>query len=481
MGSRKSVILAAAIAIFSLPAAAEVLSLDSCRSLAVANNKQLLITAEQIKAAGYQRKEAFAAYLPAFDFAGGYMYNQKEISIFDSDQLLPTKTFNPATGSYDFNLVTDPATHMPVKGPDGQYIPSTVALIPKDAMTFNIHNVFFGAVTLTQPIYMGGKIMALNRLAGYAEQLAKDMHAAARQDVVYAVDAAYWQVVSLSAKQKLAVSYVNLLDSLDRNVALMVDNGVATKADKLTVDVKLNEAQIDLTKVNNGLVLSRMLLAELCGLPVDADIHVIDEAINNVKPSEEVATVYNMQEVYNARHDIHALEMLNNMADEQKNVAVSAMLPNVALVGTYSFSNPNMFDGFKRRFDGAFSVGVMVKIPLWHWGGNINKINKAKADQQIARLTLEDAKEKIALQVSQASFKTEEAMKTYLMTIANEAKAQENLDNAQYGFQEGVLTTDNVLEAQTAWLKANSEKIDAMIDVQLCDTYLTKVLGRSIY
>ena len=220
--------------------ASEPLSLDSCRALAIENNKELLIQAEKVKAAGYQRKEAFAAYLPAIDFAGGYMYNQKNISIFDKDQLLPTKTFNMQTGSYDFNLVTDPATHMPIKGPDGQYIPSTVALIPKDAMTFDIHNVFFGAVTLTQPIYMGGKIVALNRMARYAEELTKDLHASARQDVVYAVDAAYWQVVSLSAKQKLATSYVALLDSLDRNVGLMVDEGVATKSDKLTVDVKLN-------------------------------------------------------------------------------------------------------------------------------------------------------------------------------------------------------------------------------------------------
>lgn len=482
MGSRLSSCILAATAASALTASAvEPISLDSCRALALDHNKELLIQAERVKAAGYQRKEAFAAYLPAIDFAGGYMYNQKEISIFDKDQLLPTKTFNMSTGTYDFNLVTDPATHMPVKGPDGQYIPSTVALIPKDAMTFDIHNVVFGAVTLTQPVYMGGKIVALNKMAGYAEQLAKDLHAAARQDVIYAVDAAYWQVVSLSAKQKLAVAYVDLLNSLDHNVQLMVDEGVATKSDKLTVDVKLNEAQIDLTKVENGLVLSRMLLAELCGLPVDTDIRVIDESVNNVTPSEEIASSYNMEEVYRARHDVHALEMLTDITEQQKNVAVSSMLPNVALIGSYSFSNPNMFDGFKKRFNGAFSVGVMVKIPVWHWGGNYNKVRAARAEKNVAELTLSDAKEKIALQVSQASFKAREAMKTYLMTIANEAKASENLYNAQTGFSEGVLTTDNVLEAQTAWLKANSEKIDAMIDVELCDTYLTKVLGRSIY
>jgi len=465
----------------AMVAGAEVYSLDSCRAMALSHNKELLMQQERVKAAGYQRREAFAAYLPAIDFAGGYMYNQKKISIFDSDQLLPTKTFNPATGSYEFNLVTNPETHMPVKGPDGQYIPSTVALIPKDAMTYDIHNVVFGAITLTQPVYMGGKIVAMNKLTGYAEELARDLHAAARQDVIYAVDAAYWQVVSLSAKHALAKSYVALVDSLARNVQLMLDEGVATHSDKLTVDVKLNEAQIDLTKVENGLVLSRMLLAQLCGRPVDSGMRVADETAEHINTTAEIATTYDMQQVYDSRHDVHALEMATNIARQQGRVAMSSMLPNVALIGTYSFSNPNMFDGFKKRFDGSFSVGVMVSVPLWHWGGNYNKYRAAKAEQKVAELRLDDAKEKVTLQVSQASFKAQEAMKTYLMTIANEAKANENLSNARIGFNEGILTTDNVLEAQTAWLKAHSEKIDAMIEVQLCDVYLNKVLGRMNY
>ena len=186
------------------------LTLEKCRELALQNNKQILIGAEKVRAAGYQKKEAFAAYLPAIDFNGGYFYNQKNLSLFDSDQMLPTKTFDLATQSYQFNLVKNPYTGEPIKGPDGQYVPETVALIPKEAMEFDIHNVFFGAVTLTQPIFMGGKIVAMNKLTGFAEDLARAMHSNEAQNVVYAVDGAYWQVVSLEAKEKLALSYVAL-------------------------------------------------------------------------------------------------------------------------------------------------------------------------------------------------------------------------------------------------------------------------------
>lgn len=456
-------------------------SLDSCRSMAIAHNKQLKVRTEAVRMAGYQKKEALAAYLPAIDFEGGYMYNQKELSIFDSDQLLPTKSFDLATQSYQFNIVKNPYTGQPVTTPDGTPVPETVALIPKEAMTYDIHNVFFGAVTLTQPIFMGGKIVAMNKLTHYVEELAKAMHNQEAENVLYAVDAAYWQVVSLKAKYKLAVSYVALLDTLHNNVNAMVRQGVATRSDLLSVDVKLNAAQVDLVKVENGLSLSRMALAQVCGLPVNTVMTLADEDADMQSPVVPLAKEYDMQEVYDRRQDLKALEMGVNVFSQKEKVALSDMLPKLALVGSYSFSNPNMFNGFKKRFDGAFSVGAVLSVPLWHWGGNYNKYRAAKSATRMAELELDNAKDLVALQVSQSSYKAQEALKTYRMTTANLDKANENLRTATLGFREGVLTTDNVMEAQTAWLKANSENIDARIDVHLCEVYLSKVLGTLPY
>ena len=476
-------LLSAVVGIAAMSATAQsseavgTVSLDSCRTMAMANNKQLRVQAQQIKAAGYQKKEASAAYLPAIDFAGGYTYNQKNISIFDSDQHLPVQVFDGK--GYQFDLVTGP-DGVPVKGPDGQYIPKSVAYLPKDAMTYDIHNVFFGAVTLTQPIYMGGKIVAMNKITRYAEELARSMHENGAEEIIYAVDAAYWQVVSLKAKHKLATSYVALLNTLHNNVQAMINEGVATKSDLLTVDVKLNSANVDLVKVENGLTLSRMALAQLCGLPVDTPLHLADE--DATRPdAEPIATSYNMADVYSNRPDLHALRLGLKITEQQSKVAMSSMLPNLALIGAYSFSNPNMFNGFKDKFNGAFSVGAVLKIPIWHWGGNYNKYRAAKVEETIMKLKIQDAEEMINLQVNQAAFKANEAMKTYAMTRTNLSKANENLRQAQLGFKEGVQTTDNVMEAQTAWLKANSENIDAEIDVNLCRVYLSKVLGTMDY
>ena len=453
-------------------------SLDSCRAMALRNNKQMLINATRIEGADYQREVARAAYFPSIDFVGGYTYNQKELSIFDSDQMLPVKTFNPATGSYEFAIAKNPITGEPITSPDGRPVPQEVALIPKEAMTYNTHNLFFGALTLSQPVYMGGKIKALNRITEYSTQMAEMQHQRDAEDIIYNVDVAYWQVVSLDAKERLAESYVSLLDTLSRNVKAMWREGVATRSDTLMVRVKLNQAQVDLSKVKDMLSLSRMALAQLCGLPIDSPLRLVDENRQDILSATPLLPQgYDLQQVYDRRHDMRQLELGAKMAQQQSKIEFASMLPNVALIGAYTFSNPNMFNGFKRNFDGNFSVGVMVTVPLWHSGGNYYKYKAAQTNETIMQLNIADAKDKIALQVRQASFKAQEAIKTYKMTLENLASAKENLRQAQIGFREGVMTIDNVMEAQTAWLKANSECLDAQIEVQLCNTYLLKVLG----
>lgn len=454
-------------------------SLDSCRRMAIANNKEIIQQQIKIEQAGYQRKQAEAAYLPSLDFEGGYIFNQKKLSLVDHDQLLPTKSFNPATGTYDFNLLTDPATGMPIMN-NGQPIPSQVALLPKSALTYDVHNVFAASLTLTQPIYMGGKIRAMNNITHYAEQLAQSMHSTKVQDVVYSVDEAYWRVVSLVAKQKLAESYLKLVKNLDDDVQKMINQGVATRANKLTVDVKVNEANVALAKVNNGVELSRMALNQLCGLPIHSRFTLEDENKKEVVGSLHATHVV-MDSVYARRHEIRSLELAAKIYDEKAKVAKSEMLPQVAAFAAYHASNPNSYNGYENKFGFAFSMGAMVKVPLWHWGGLSNKYKEALAESRLQKVKIEDAREKISLQVNQATFRYEEAWKTFDKTKSNLIEANENLRCSQLAFREGVANLETVIAAQTAWLQACSENIDAQIDILLCDVYLSKVMGEMKY
>lgn len=461
-------------------ASATTYTLDSCRNMAIHNNKTIRMAEEGIRSAGYDRKAAKSLYLPGIDFAGTYFYNQRTINLLGEDAKLPTMSFDPSTQNFRYNILTTP-DGTPIKDPStGSYIPTEVAVIPKDAMSFDTHNVFAGAFTLTQPVFMGGQIKALNEITKYAEKIAQAARNNVVQDVVYAVDQAYWTVVSLKSKQKLADSFVTLVDTLRYSVNAMVEEGVATRSDLLMVDVKLNEAKIMRTKLDNGLTLARMALAQVCGLPVQSDMTLADEDFKSGL-SPTTAPVFDMQDVFARRQDLEVLRQGISVLAQREKIAMGQMLPKLAIVGAYEFSNPNLNNGFQKKFGGGFSVGATLAIPIWHWGGNYNHFRATKSATNAQRLLLEDMEEKVELQVQQAKFSFQEAFKTYDMTQTNMKSAEENLRSAEIGFREGVMTTNDVIAAQTAWLQANSEKIDAEIGIHLCEVYLDKVIGKMRY
>ena len=462
------------------------LSLDSCRALALANNKDLLISNEKISTAHYQRKAAFTNYLPNFSATGAYMRNQKEFSLLNNAQ----KAALSGLGTNLAGPIQQAATEIATAHPDLAPLISSLsgklgAVLPAldqagnslvDALRTDTRNVYAGAITLTQPLYMGGKIRAYNKITKYAEELAQEQHHGGMQEVIMSTDQAYWQVISLVNKKKLAEGYLKLLQQLDSDVEKMINEGVATKADGLSVRVKVNEAEMTLTKVEDGLSLARMLLCQLCGIDLSSPITLADENMEDI-PLLTTDPHFDLSTAYENRPEIRSLELATQIYKQKVNVTRAEHLPSIALMGNYMVTNPSVFNSFENKFKGMWNVGVMVQIPIWHWGEGIYKTRAAKAEARIAQYQLQDAREKIELQVNQAAFKVKEAGKKLVMSSKNMEKAEENLRYATLGFKEGVIATSNVLEAQTAWLSAHSEKIDAQIDVKLTEIYLKKSLG----
>lgn len=461
------------------------LNLDSCRALALSNNKELRMSKEKVNAAHYQPKAAFTNFLPKIDMMGAYMRTEKEISLLSDDQKSAISNIGTAVAPMGQKLQqilsSDPSLApllTPLQSVMGT-LPGALNQVGQgmvDALRTDTRNMFGGMVTLTQPIFMGGKIIAYNKITKFAEQLAESQHATELQDVILNTDQAYWQVISLVNKKKLAESFLELVKKLDSDVSKMVAEGVATKADELSVKVKVNEAEMTLTKVENGLSLSKMVLCQLCGIPLDTPITLADESMENITLPDTYIEG-NVNTALSNREELKSLELASKIYRQKVNVTRSEFLPSVGLTATYLVTNPSLVNGFEKKMRGMWGVGMMVKIPVFHWGEGIYKVKAAKAEANIAQYKLDDVKEKVELQVTQATYKVNEATKKLAMAEKNMAKADENLRYANLGFQEGVIPTSNVLEAQTAWLSAQSGKIDAQIDVKMSEIYLNKSMG----
>lgn len=422
------------------------LTLDECRSLAIQNNKELQIAGEKVRVAGYDKQAALTKYFPQVSAMGTYMRNQKDINLLDD------KT-----------------------------VAGLGKLLPIDVGAFthlDIQDVWLGNVSLIQPVFMGGKIIAYNQITKYAKELAQSMNDLKLQDVIYKTDEAYWQVVSLVNKKKLADSYVSLLRKMDTDVQALIEEGVATQVDGMSVRVKLNQAEMAQTKVDNGLALSRMALAQLCGLPLEESLALADENIESLPESTSSSGSFSVEEAFINRQELKSLDYAVRIYKKKEKIALAEHLPSVALTANYLVTNPNSFNGFKNDFGGMFNVGVAVQVPISGWWEGTYKRNAARAETHIKQLELDDAKEKIELQVNQSVYKVNEAGKKLTASSRNKEKAEENLRHATIGFEEGVIPALNLMEAQTAWVEAQSDLIDAQIEVKLTDVYLSKALGR---
>ncbi|MEN6618747.1 MAG: TolC family protein [Rikenellaceae bacterium] len=465
------------------------LQLEDCRQMALTHNKSLEIEQETVRAANQLKQAAFTQFLPNISAVGSYTWNEKSISLLSEDALLPVGT-KMSDGSFGFTAdqVSNQWTvvnesPVPLDANGAPFNPKTnpekilwknYALLPKEAMEFDIHNVFVGGINFVQPIFMGGKIAEMYKISKYNEQLAKAKMDDKTSEILVEVDEAYWRVVSLENKVALATQYRGLIQKLDSNMTAMVDEGVATKADALKIKVKLNEAETSLFKAENGLDLSRMALNQICGIPLDDRTELADQELNS---EPEMTKLIPVEEALTLRPEIKELTQAENIAKSSEKITLSRFLPNIVLTGNYLVSNPNSYNGYENKFGGMFSFGVVAQVPITHFGERIHTLNAAKSAQKIANLKLEEAKEKMELQINQNTHRVAESYKKQISANRNIEQAEENMYYATEGFKSGVITSSDLLAAQTAWLSAKSEYIDATIDVKLCNLYLQKALG----
>ena len=516
---------AAASAQGTAPAAynGQALTLTDCQQMAVQQSKDLEQARTQIRMAGYDRKIALANYFPNISATGTYLYNSRDIALIGDAQsgmlqnagtLIQSQLDAAMAGASQqmsaamtqkmtqlmTAIKTNPALAAEYMGsPMWQTIlnmlqgvdPSSLAgLVPNIAEPVNaigsdidkalhpdLHNIWVGAVTVQQPVFVGGKIIYSNQMAALAEDLAQSKYDMKYADVVLDVDQAYWQIISIANKKKLARSYLDLLEQMQDDVNKAIAAGVATESDALQVKVKVNEAQMLLTKADNGLSLSKMLLCKRIGLPLDTEIVLADEAVD-VIPEPQAPAMKSLEDIYDDRPETRSLQLAGKIYDKKAKVVRADMMPKVALTANYLISNPNAFNGIQNTWNGGtFVAGVMVNVPIFHGLENVNRYKKAKAEATLYQTQYEDARELIGLQVAQQRKLLGESREKVEMTLSNLENAEENLRKATIGFEAGVLPTNTVLGAQTAWLSAHSEYIDAGIELQMAAAQLLKAEG----
>lgn len=487
---RNNLYILSVLLVAVMPSWGRELTLEQCRELALGATQSQ--ASQELKAAAEDnRKAALAAMFPRVSANSAYTWTNAKMRLLPSEMNLGAGTaIISQDGSSQFfwdegsamgqliqsgkeaTLVSDQVQAL--ADASGQMIADGYKEI-YDQLNLNTSHLFVAQVGLTQPIYVGGRLAALYDLSKLAEQTVSLETDKKHDDIIVSVDEAYWRVVSVSRKQQLAEQYYNLLCQLENDVTEALSEGLVTQADLLKVTTKRGEAEVKKLQAENGLVLSKMALAQVCGLPLDEPIEVDG---NELSESLLRDTVTDVQASVEQRTELQMLQKATEMAKVNTRLISAGLQPNVVASANYIYSNISADNGLNSDWKGKgfFTAGVVVNIPIVH-ADDIYRLKAAKHTARAAQLKEDEMRELLTLQTTQATQKMTEAQQKIVLARLNQKNAAEVLRMAQESYDAGMITASELMQAQTAWLAAATDLVDAEVEAKNTETMLRKYLG----
>ncbi|MBQ9705688.1 MAG: TolC family protein [Paludibacteraceae bacterium] len=467
-------------------------NLASCREMALSQGSANRSQQELQKAAELNRKAALAAMFPKVTANGAYMWNSEKIHLLANEHAFDFGTAGVnADGTNYFNwsgetLLGGMASNMegtPLQQPisdiqdaAGQQIANAYQQV-YDRLTVDMTHVVVAHAGVTQPIYTGGVLTQNYKIAKSTEHIAALQSEASHDEVIAKVDEAYWRVVSVEQKHRLADEYYRLLCQLESDVTELVNEGMATQSDLMKVRTKRGEAEVKKLQAENGLTLSRMALAQLCGLPLGEVFTVDASGLEQTTLATETIDAGNA--VANRKELLMAQEA-EKIARSTAKLASAGLQPKIVASAGYVYTNPNVENGVRSDWKGHgfFSAGVVVNVPIAH-ADDILRYKAAKHAANAVALKTEETRELLILQTTQANQRLMESHQKIAVAQLTCRNAAEVLRMAQESFASGMISSSELMQAQTAWMSAATDLVDAQTEAKMNEAKLLQYIGQN--
>lgn len=447
---------------------AQPLSLDSARNLALQHNKSLESARLQTRQYEHTMKSLRANFFPNFKVQANDVWSTMDGVLSIAGGYLPTFSYSTAAGTMVPNVLTDASGNPVMNGTTPVF--KEYAYFPGADIKYEIGNVIQVGVTVEQPVYMGGKVTAGYRMGKLGYRMSQlSEHLSVSQTLVDVTEA-YTLLVQAQELGKVAMDYDTLLSRLLRDVESAKRHGMVSQNEVLKVQVRKNEAELQIRRAENGVKLARMNLAQKLGLPLTEPIQADPKSLSL---HDEVS----MGDI-SSRPEYQILDYQTQLADQKVKLARADFLPQVGVAAGYSYVNGVKVNN-EKFVDGAdFGVLVNVKVPLFHFGEGYHKVKAAKLEAERARLSQQDLDEQMNLELRQAWNNLDEARLEARMTEKALEQAAENLRYSRRSYDVGLESLSDLLEAQTLWQQAYARNVQARCNWSLQSIRYDKAAGR---
>lgn len=434
MNLRKIIITSMAAAAVAT-ASADSLSIDRdrCRAMALEASEDMAIATNSVEQARLSKKIATTAYLP--NFAGS------------------------VTGVH--------------RSPDTEY----------SGMTMSMKGIYMAGITVTQPVYAGGKIIAANRLATIGRNAAAEQQRLTRMDVIADADNAYWNYIAVLAKVDMMRAYLAQIDTVYNQTKTSFDVGMITATDLARIDARRSQVTYQLNQAESGADLCRLALCNILGVPADTQITPLDTDIPVSRPSDISPDI-------SARPELSLLQADVNAKKEQVKITRADFLPSLGVQAGWSAFGGLKMKGYAEGPDGTYQpfsstttskgwlVMASLSVPLFHWGEGVHKVRKAKLDVTNASLTLEKNRRLLQLQAQQT---VSNLLTGYSLIEAADIamrQAQLSLNDMKVRYNAGLASLTDMLDAQAQWQTSYSNMIESRTQYQIYITDYLRATGR---
>lgn len=401
-------------------------TLRQCKALALANNADIRVADNNLRAASETTREAFTKYFPEVSAGASAFKTNRDVIQYDVLDMF------------------------------------TLGVINKGKTA---------GVWALQPVFAGGQIVNGNKLAKVGEEVARIRKEQSSDLVELQTEALYWQLATLKAQRNTVESAITMLDSLSIQVQAAVEAGIVTRNDLLKVDLKRNSYRSDLVDLDNGIDLMKRLLAQQMGLGSDAKAD-IDETVPEIVPAYPADLYIQASQALVQTAD-HRLLVKNVEAKElEKKMETGSHMPQVGVGAGWFYHD--IFDQ-NHNFGG---VMVTVAVPISDWWGGSHAMKRKSLEVANARTELNNLSEKLEIEMEDKWDNLTAAHRK--MQIASEAISQsaENLRLSQAYYDAGMNTITDLLDAQTLYRQAQNDYVSAYGVFRLSEAQYLNATGR---
>jgi outer membrane protein TolC len=419
------------------------LSLRDSIAMALDRNLTIRLAERDVQAAESRRDQAFAEFLPRLSALLEYTHKSEPPSL----DLVP-----------DSLLV--PGLPPPFSGALSN---ARISLGEQDASSLK--------VSVRQPLFTGLGVTNNYRRSRQLLDVSRSRLRATQQVLAFEVVRAYIAVLRAQKAAELSARQVQALEAQAAQAQAFYDGGVIPRNDLLKAEVELANVRQVLIRAQNQLELATAYFNYMLGHEFQTPLQL--EELEEIRPSE-VELQRAIQMAWEQRPELQELGQASEAARRGVSAAQSQFLPQLSFVGTYTVDIAGGNPSFSPE---RWEVGGVLQ---WHAfeGGRVRaQVSEAKINQHKALETLQQQRDRVALEVKEAVLNLREAEQKIRLAEKATAQADEHFRISQERYRAHITTSAEVVDAEALLTQARTNYFNAIYDHHLASFALKKATG----